>query len=95
MVSNVAGFTEQRWLEGSALEEFYPLSLLFHGQGLNVTAISNEDWFGVGYTAAQDAVPEVQRVADLSGLALEELETAYGTTTPPVGVTAATTRSAV
>src|SRR3712207_8849119 len=39
VVSNVPGFTEQRYLEGSSLDEYYPLSLLFHGQGLNITAI--------------------------------------------------------
>ena len=77
VVSNVPGFSEARWLEGSALEEFYPLSLVFHGQGLNVTAISNANWFCTGWTAARDAVPDLDRVADHSARALEELEAAH------------------
>src|SRR3712207_9555606 len=67
VVSNVPGFTEQRYLEGSSLDEYYPLSLLFHGQGLNITAISNAGWFCVGYTGARDAVPHLQRIAVASG----------------------------
>ena len=78
VVSNVPGFTEQRWLDGSAVERFWPLSLLFHGQGLNITAISNESRLCVGYTAARDAVPHLELVAAHSGRALEELEDAYG-----------------
>ena len=79
VVSNVPGFEEQRYLEGSSLDAYYPLSLLFHGQGLNITAISNAGWFCVGYTGARDAVPHLQRVAVNSGRALAELESAYGT----------------
>jgi diacylglycerol O-acyltransferase / wax synthase len=79
VVSNVPGFTEQRYLDGSPLAEYYPLSLLFHGQGLNITAISNAGWFCIGYTGARDAVPHLQRIAVASGQALEELEAAYGT----------------
>jgi WS/DGAT/MGAT family acyltransferase len=79
VVSNVPGFTEQRYLDGSSLDEYYPLSLLFHGQGLNITAISNAGWFCIGYTGARDAVPHLQRIAVASGQALEELEAAYGT----------------
>jgi WS/DGAT/MGAT family acyltransferase len=85
VVSNVPGFTEQRYLEGSSLDEYYPLSLLFHGQGLNITAISNAGWFCVGYTGARDAVPHLQRIAVGSGRALEELEAAYGTAGRPAG----------
>ena len=79
VVSNVPGFEEQRYLEGSSLDEYYPLSVLFHGQGLNITAISNADWFCIGYTGARDAVPHLQRIAVNSGRALAELEAAYGT----------------
>jgi diacylglycerol O-acyltransferase len=90
VVSNVPGFTEQRYLEGSALHEYYPLSLLFHGQGLNITAISNAGWFCVGYTGARDAAPHLQRIAVASGQALEELEAAYGTATGAGDVPAVT-----
>ena len=92
VVSNVPGFGEDRWLDGSSLDAFWPLSLVFHGQGLNITAISNEELFCIGYTGARDAVPHLDRVAAHSGRALEELEAAYGTRHRPVvtSVTAAT-----
>jgi diacylglycerol O-acyltransferase / wax synthase len=76
VISNVPGFQEQRYLEGSAVEAYYPLSLLFHGQALNITAVSNADRFCIGYTGCRDTLPHLQRVAVYSGEALEELESA-------------------
>ena len=78
VVSNVPGFSEDRWLDGSSLDQFWPLSLVFHGQGLNITAISNESLFCVGYTGASDAVPSLDGLAAHTGQALVELESAYG-----------------
>lgn len=78
VISNVPGFTEQRYFDGSSVEEYYPLSLLFHGQALNITAVSNTASFCIGYTGSRDQVPHLQRVAVYSGEALEELESALG-----------------
>ena len=78
VVSNVPGLQEQRYLDGSEVEECYPLSLLFHGQALNITGVSNVDSFCVGYTGCRDALPHLQRIAVYSGEALDELEGALG-----------------
>lgn len=78
IVSNVPGFTEDRFCDGSRLLEYYPVSLLFHGQGLNITAVSNASSFCVGFTACPDTVPEVERLASYAEEALEELEEALG-----------------
>lgn len=78
VISNVPGLPEQRYLCGSRIEEFYPLSLLFHGQGLNITAVSNAGWFDVGFTGCKDTLPHLQRVAVYAGDALAELETGLG-----------------
>ena len=78
VISNVPGFQEQRYFDGSLLEAYYPLSLLFHGQALNITAVSNAGSFCIGYTGSRDAIPSLQRIAVYSGEALEELETALG-----------------
>jgi diacylglycerol O-acyltransferase len=78
VVSNVPGFREPRYFEGSRLEAYYPLSLLFHGQGLNITAISTADSFCVGFTGCRDTLPHLQRMAVHSGQALDELEQALG-----------------
>jgi hypothetical protein len=74
----VPGFQEQRYLEGSKVEAYYPMSLLFHGQALNITAVSNANSFCIGYTGCRNTLPHLQRVAVYSGEALEELETALG-----------------
>jgi diacylglycerol O-acyltransferase len=76
VISNVPGLQEQRYLSGSKIEEFYPLSLLWHGQGLNITAVSNAGWFDVGFTGCKDSVPHLQRIAVYAGEALDELESA-------------------
>jgi len=80
VISNVPGLQEQRYLCGSRIEEFYPLSLLWHGQALNITAVSNAGWFDVGFTGCRDSVPHLQRVAVYAGDALDELEAALGLT---------------
>ena len=76
VVSNVPGLREPRYFNGSKLEEYHPLSLLFHGQALNITAVSNDTMFCIGYTGCRDTLPHLQRIAVYSGEALEELEAA-------------------
>jgi WS/DGAT/MGAT family acyltransferase len=76
VISNVPGVREPRYFNGSRLEEYYPLSLLFHGQALNITAVSNHKMFCIGYTGCRDSLPHLQRIAVYSGEALDELEKA-------------------
>jgi len=88
IVSNVPGFTEDRFCDGSRLMEYYPVGVLFHGQGLNITAVSNVASFCVGFTACPDTVPEVDRLASYAGDALDELEEALGQGLDAAGVAA-------
>jgi WS/DGAT/MGAT family acyltransferase len=76
VISNVPGLREARYFNGSRLEAYYPLSLLFHGQALNITGVSNDTMFCIGYTGCRDSLPHLQRIAVYSGEALEELEAA-------------------
>ncbi len=78
VISNVPGVREPRYFNGSRLEAYFPLSLLFHGQALNITAVSNADNLCIGFTGCRDTLPHLQRVAVYCGEALEELETALG-----------------
>lgn len=78
VVSNVPGPAEQRYLDGSPMEEIFPVSLLFNGQALNVTAVSYDGGFNIGYTGCRDSVPSLQRIAVYSGEELRLLEEAYG-----------------
>ena len=76
VVSNVPGPAETRYLDGSPAEEIYPESLLFNGQALNITAVSYDGLFNIGYTGCRDSMPSLQRVAVYSGEELERLEKA-------------------
>ena len=78
VISNVPGLQEERYFDGSRVEEYYPLSLLFHGQALNITCVSNARSLCIGFTGARDAVPSLQKIAVYCGEALEELEQALG-----------------
>ena len=78
VVSNVPGPAETRYLDGSPMEEIHPVSLLFNGQALNITAVSYDNQFNIGYTGCRDNLPHLQRIAVYSGEALEELEVALG-----------------
>ncbi len=80
VISNVPGLQEPRYVEGSLMREYYPLSLLFHGMALNITAVSNADVFCVGFTGCRETLPSLQKMAVYMGEALEELEEALGFT---------------
>ncbi|MBA3782149.1 MAG: wax ester/triacylglycerol synthase family O-acyltransferase [Nocardioides sp.] len=80
VISNVPGPSEARYVDGSRMEEIHPVSLLFNGQALNITAVSYDGQFNIGYTGCRDSVPSLQKIAVYSGLELEKLEAAFGIT---------------
>jgi len=76
VISNVPGPAEARYLDGSRMEEIYPVSLLFNGQALNITAVSYDGEFNIGYTGCRDSIPSLQKIAVYSGEELDRLEAA-------------------
>jgi WS/DGAT/MGAT family acyltransferase len=78
VISNVPGPAETRYLDGSPLEELFPVSLLFNGQALNITGVSYDGGFNIGYTGCRDSLPSLQRIAVYSGEELEALSSALG-----------------
>ncbi len=76
VISNVPGPAEARYLDGSRMEEIYPVSLLFNGQALNITAVSYDGEFNIGYTGDRDSIPSLQKIAVYSGEELDRLEAA-------------------
>jgi diacylglycerol O-acyltransferase len=82
VISNVPGVREPRYFNGSRLEAYFPMSLLFHGQALNITAVSNADNLCIGFTGCRDTLPHLQRIAVYCGEALAELEKALDLPTP-------------
>ncbi|WP_433194363.1 WS/DGAT domain-containing protein [Nocardia sp. CA-107356] len=52
IVSNVPGPDQPRYLAGARMVMLYPLSLLFKGEGLNITAVSYDGRMHLGFTAS-------------------------------------------
>ncbi|MCZ4498963.1 MAG: wax ester/triacylglycerol synthase family O-acyltransferase [Marmoricola sp.] len=78
VISNVPGPHEPRYIDGSRLLEIYPVSLLFNGQALNITAVSYDGEFNIGFTGCRDSIPSLQKIAVNAGEELDLLERAYG-----------------
>lgn len=75
-ISNVPGPDQMLYLGGARLEAMYPVSVLMHGQALNITCLSYAGKLNFGFTGARDALPHMQRLAVYTGEALDELEAA-------------------
>jgi diacylglycerol O-acyltransferase / wax synthase len=74
VVSNVPGPTKTLYFRGARLDALYPLSIPFHGLGLNITINGYADTLNFGFIGCRDVLPRMQRLAVYSGEALEELE---------------------
>ncbi len=72
-ISNVPGPPEPLYWNGSRLDAIYPMSLVFHGNALNITCISYAGTLGFGFTGARESLPHMQRLATAMGEALDEL----------------------
>ncbi len=76
VVSNVPGSEVPLYFRGWRADAVYPLSIPFHGYGLNVTVNGYAGALNFGFIGCRDALPHLQRLAVYSGEALEELEAA-------------------
>ena len=72
-VSNVPGPTEPLYFNGSRLDALFPISLLLHGNALNITCLSYAGTLNFGFTGARDTLPHVQRWRSTWARPLEEL----------------------
>ncbi len=73
-ISNVPGPERPLYLNGARLAGFYPVSVPFQGQALNITCVTYNGQFNIGFTGSRDNLPHLQRLAAYSREALEELE---------------------
>ena len=81
VVSNVPGPGAPLYLEGARLEALYPLSVLFHGQALNVTCLRYLDSLHFGFTGCPDTLPRLRQLPAYTRAALQELERAFAAPT--------------
>ena len=72
-ISNVPGPDRPLYLNGARMEAMYPLSLLSHGQALNITCLSYAGRLNFGFTGCRDTLPHMQRLAVYAGEAFDEL----------------------
>jgi diacylglycerol O-acyltransferase len=72
-ISNVPGPTERLYFNGARLDALFPLSLLLHGNALNITCVSYAGTLNFGFTGARDTLPHLQRLAIYMGDAVEEI----------------------
>jgi diacylglycerol O-acyltransferase len=67
VISNVSGMNQERYLMGARLTALYPMSVLIHAQGLNITVLSYCGELQYGLLSTPDIAPDVQHLADLIG----------------------------
>jgi len=67
VISNVSGMSQERYLMGARLLALYPISVLIHAQGLNITVLSYAGELHYGLLSTPEIAPDVQHLADLIG----------------------------
>jgi hypothetical protein len=78
VVSNVPGIREQLYYNGCALTDFYPVSVVLDGQGLNMTMMSYLDQLAFGLVGCDKTVPHLQRMLVHLESGIAALEEAVG-----------------
>jgi diacylglycerol O-acyltransferase / wax synthase len=77
-ISNVFGPKFTLYANGAELLHSYPVSIVMHGIGLNITLQSYREHLDFGFIAGANILPNVQSLADALPGELAKLEAAYG-----------------
>jgi WS/DGAT/MGAT family acyltransferase len=78
VVSNVFISKRPFYIAGAELMNIYPMSIVVHGQGLNITVQGYREHLDFGLIAGANVVPNVSHIAAMLPDALAELERAFG-----------------
>jgi diacylglycerol O-acyltransferase / wax synthase len=73
-ISNVPGPDKPLYFRGAELLANYPVSVVTHGQAINITCQSYAGHMDFGFTGCHSTLPHMQRIAVYTGEALDELE---------------------
>jgi len=73
VISNVPGPQVPLYVGGARMATYWPLSIVEHGVGLNITVMSYAGAMGFGFTTARCAVPDAGELCKALMAALEEL----------------------
>ncbi len=63
VISNVPGPALPLYVAGARMTDYWPLSIVEHGVGLNITLMSYAGTLGIGLTAARCAIPDAHELA--------------------------------
>ena len=78
IISNVFVSKKPLYIAGAELLQAYPMSILAHGQALNVTVHGYRDRLDFGLVAASNVIPHLGHVAAMLPEELNDLERALG-----------------
>jgi diacylglycerol O-acyltransferase / wax synthase len=73
VISNIAGPQVPLYTAGARMSAYWPVSIVEHGLGLNITVISYDGAMGFGFATARAAVPDAHRLTHALAEAFEEL----------------------
>ncbi|WP_342222267.1 WS/DGAT domain-containing protein [Nocardia gipuzkoensis] len=73
VVSNVPGPPMPLYFLGVRVDGMYPFGPVFHGAGLTVTVLSNNDKLNFGFIACKELVPDLAALADAAPGVVAEL----------------------
>jgi diacylglycerol O-acyltransferase len=72
-ISNVPGPRQPLYLSGARMTNFYPVSVVAEGQGLNMTVQSYLDNLDFGLISCRELVPDLRDLCDQLPVAMDEL----------------------
>ncbi|MGZ8258926.1 MAG: wax ester/triacylglycerol synthase family O-acyltransferase [Caldimonas sp.] len=73
VVSNVAGPPATLFAAGARMSAYWPISIVEHGLGLNLTVMSYDGSMGFGFTTARSAVPDAHELTRALAASFDEL----------------------
>ena len=73
VISNVPGPQVPLYAAGARVASYWPLSIVEHGLGLNITVMSYAGAMGFGFTTARSAVPDARALSAALQASLDEL----------------------
>ena len=74
--SNPFGLPERRYLAGAAVEMALPVAVQAPGQSLNITAVTSDQGLQIAFLGIEQALPDIQQIADFTVQAFEQLRCA-------------------
>ncbi|MBK6862334.1 MAG: wax ester/triacylglycerol synthase family O-acyltransferase [Ideonella sp.] len=73
VISNIPGPQVPLYAAGARMNTYWPMSIVEHGLGLNITVMSYAGAMGFGFTTARAAVPDAELLTSALAAAFEEL----------------------